>query len=147
MRACKRFCDFIFDRWPWNKDGKIYRFIQAHTGSGEAYELSMRFVKTIKLDGIMPYEVRMDFYGLTNSICEYLGYGSIGVNLVNDMRLGGWKKINPDTIELGHSPDYWRITLKNDIFYCSDRWNFGRLLRCIWAYNMWERSSSREGTI
>lgn len=144
MRACKRICDFIYYKWPWSSDGKFYRFIWDHTGHGEAYKMSCGFVRTIDKSEINPSDVKDEFVATVNSICEYLGYGKIGKLLVSDMYYGGWKKINPDPIELEHGPTYWRVTLKNDMLYCSDRWCWGRLLRCVWAFNMWERSSVRE---
>ena len=106
--------------------------------------MSCIFVRTIDKSEINAFDVKAEFVATVDSICEYLGYGKIGKLLVSDMYYGGWKKINPDTIELAHSPDYWRVTLKNDMLYCSDRWCWGRLLRCVWAYNMWERSFIRK---
>ena len=147
MKLYERICNYIFEKLDPNSHSRFYRFIEAHTSSERAYKMSYIFARTIDKSETNPSDVRDEFIATVNSICEYLGYGKIGRLLVSDMYYGGWKKINPDTIELAHSPDYWRITLKNDIFYCSDRWNFGRLLRCIWAYNMWARSSSQEGTI
>ena len=147
MKLYERICNYIFEKLDPNSHSRFYRFIEAHTSSERAYKMSCIFVRTIDKSETNPSDVRAEFIATVNSICEYLGYGKIGRLLVSDMHYGGWKKINPDTIELEHSPDYWRVTLKNDMLYCSDRWSWVRLLRCIWAYNMWERSSSQEGKI
>lgn len=145
MRICKRFFDYIYEKLDPNSHSRFYRFIEAHTSSKRAYNMSCEFVRTIDKSEINPLDVRDEFVATVNSICEYLGYGKIGRLLVSDMYYGGWVKINPDAIELEHSPDYWRVTLKNDMLYCSDRWSWGRLLRCVWAYDMWERSFIHKG--
>lgn len=143
MKLYERICNYIFEKLDPNSHGRFYRFIEAHTSSERAYKMSCGFATTIGKPGVNPREVKTDFIATVDSICEYLGYGKIGRLLVFDMYHGGWEKINPDTIELDHGSDYWRVTLENDMFYCSDRWNWGRLLRCVWAYNMWERSTGR----
>lgn len=147
MKLYELICNHIFEKLDPNSHSRFYRFIEAHTSSERAYKMSCIFVGTIDKSEMNPFDVKAEFIATVNSICEYLGYGKIGRLLVSDMYYGGWEKINPDTIELAHSPDYWRVTLKYDMLYCSDRWSWVRLLRCIWAYNMWERSSSKEGTI
>ena len=145
MKLYERICNYIFERIDPNSHSRFYRFIEAHTSSERAYKMSCEFVKTIGKPEIKPDDVRADFVATVDSICEYLGYGKVGRLLVSDMFYGGWVKINPDPIELEHGPTYWRVTLKNDMLYCSDRWSLGRLLRCVWAYDMWERSFIRKG--
>lgn len=140
MKLYERICNYIFENLNPNSHSRFYRFIEAHTSAERAYKMSCGFSITIGKPGTNPIKVRDGFIATVDSICEYLGYGKIGRSLVFDMYYGGWEKINPDTIELEHGPDYWRVTLKNDMLYCSDRWCWGRLLRCVWAYNMWERS-------
>lgn len=140
MKLYERICNYIYEKLDPNSHSRFYRFIEAHTSSERAYKMSCEFVRTIDKSEINPFDAKDDFVATVNSICECLGYGKIGGLLVSDMFYGGWEKINPDTIELAHSPDYWRVTLKNDMLYCSDRWSLGRLLRCLWTYDMWERS-------
>lgn len=141
MKLYERICDYIVTKISPNSHGRFYRFIEAHTSSERAYMMSCGFAITIDKPGLNPREVKIGFIATVDSICEYLGYGKIGKLLVSDMYYGGWERINPDTIELEHGSDYWRVILKNDMLYCSDRWSWGRLLRCVWAYNMWERST------
>ena len=141
MKLYERICDYVIKKISPNSHDRFYRFIEAHTSSERAYKMSCIFVRTIDNSEMNPFDVKDEFVATVNSICEYLGYGKIGKLLVFDMYYGGWEKINPDTIGLEHGPDYWRVTLKNDMLYCSDRWCWGRLLRCVWAYNMWERST------
>ena len=143
MKLYERICNYIYEKLDPNSHSRFYRFIEAHTSSERAYKMSCEFVRTIDKSEINPDDVRADFIATVDSICEYLGYGKIGRLLVSDMYYGGWVKINPDPIELEHGPTYWRVTLKNDMLYCSDRWCWGRLLRCVWAYDMWERSFIR----
>lgn len=145
MKLYERICNYIHEKLDPNSHRRFYRFIEAHTSSERAYNMSCGFAITLDKPGTNPIKVRDGFIATVDSICEYLGYGKIGRSLVFDMYYGGWEKINPDTIELEHGPDYWRVTLKNDMLYCSDRWSWGRLLRCVWAYNMWERSFIRKG--
>lgn len=145
MKLYERICDYIIEKISPNSHTRFYRFIEAHTSSERAYKMSCEFVRTIDKSEINPLDVRDKFVVTVDSICEYLGYGKIGRLLVSDMYYGGWVKINPDPIELEHGPTYWRVTLKNDMLYCSDRWSWGRLLRCVWAYDMWERSFIRKG--
>lgn len=140
MKLYERICNYIIEKLDPNSDSRFYLFIEAHTSSERAYKMSCGFSIAIGKPGTNPIKVRDGFIATVDSICEYLGYGKIGRLLVSDMYYGGWEKINPDPIELEHGSDYWRVTLKNDMLYCSDRWCWGRLLRCVWAYNMWERS-------
>lgn len=145
MKLYERICNYIYEKLDPNRHRRFYRFIEAHTSSERAYKMSCIFVRTVDESKINPFDVKDEFVATVNSICEYLGYGKIGRLLVSDMYYGGWKKINPDAIELEHGPSYWRVALKNDMLYCSDRWSWGRLLRCVWAYNMWERSFIHKG--
>lgn len=144
MKLYERICNHIYEKLDPNSHSRFYCFIEAHTSSERAYKMSCEFVRTIDKSEINAFDVKAEFVATVDSICEYLEYGKIGRLLVFDMYYGGWEKIKPDTIELAHSPDYWRVTLKNDMLYCSDRWSLVRLLRCVWAYNMWERSFIRK---
>lgn len=145
MKLYERICNYIYEKLDPNSHSRFYRFIKAHTSSERAYKMSYGFAITIAKPGTNPLYVRAEFVATVDSICEYLGYGKIGRLLVSDMFYGGWEKINPDAVELEHGPDYWRVTLKNDMLYFADRWNLGRLLRCVWAYDMWERSFIHKG--
>ena len=66
-------------------------------------------------------------------------------SFVNDACAGNWQRMHETHIEANVDADVYAKELLGDVFYCSDRWSWDRVIRVQWLYQrIVERLRSKE---
>ena len=72
-------------------------------------------------------------------ICNNLGFNKkSALVLWNSIGISNnWEHLHKTEEERNRTVEEWWSNFIWDVYYCSDRWTFDRLLRVQWAYRQW----------
>lgn len=80
-------------------------------------------------------ELIEDWRKVFNSVLKYFGFNRHSRNfLFYTLCEGNWKHLHMTKKEEYYTETQWLSELAYDVFYCSDRWSFDRLMRNHWAF-------------
>lgn len=57
------------------------------------------------------------------------------------LALGNWKHLWQTDEEKERTTEEWLEWFRIEVWYCSDRWNLDRLIRCHWAWRQYKRKA------
>ena len=81
-----------------------------------------------------------------NDICYHFGINNKGAKFLWDaMCRYNWEHLHPTEEEVNKSNEERYNSFEGDVFYCSDRWSFDRLMRCHWKFRHWIESEQKGG--
>ena len=103
-----------------------------------SYKKSIEFCQAIK-DGVRPEVIERLWYSTFSAVLQSFGFND-GDNIVflwNNLVQGNWKRLHMTDDEKQITKDEWLDRFWIEVFYCSDRWSFDRLMRCHWFYRAW----------
>lgn len=78
---------------------------------------------------------------------------SIGINkaameiLWHHLAEGNWERLNLTDEEFKRTSDDWLDSLREDVWYCSDRWSLDRLTRCHWKFRQYMYAVQKEAGV
>ena len=105
------------------------------------YDASMAFCKYVNEGNRNPRSIVERWRDVFNCVLRDLGFpkktrDTMWYGLAN----GNWKRLHTTEEEDSYTSEKWLETLKDDVFYCSDRYSLDRLMRCHWYFRQWYRS-------
>ena len=106
----------------------------------QPYEQSMALCRYIGRGSCKPSKVEEYWHRAFCCIAKYLGFnGSARKILWEDLVQGNWEHLHEMKNEEGFTSEEWLEKLREDCFYCSDRWSLDRLTRChlVWRQYVW----------
>lgn len=95
-----------------------------------------------KRPDITPMELAGPWRVAFNRICSELGFDKRSTKIlwtfigVHD----NWDHLHESNIERRMTASEWLDWFSSDLFYCSDRWSFDRMLRVQWTFRHWEKA-------
>lgn len=107
-----------------------------------AYNASMSFCKA--LDDMAqgdenPTRVTKGWHNVFCTVLSDMGFPKKARKYLWDNMLGGnWSRLHLTEDEEAVTGAEWLGALRDDVWYCSDRWTFDRLMRCHWRYCAWD---------
>lgn len=60
--------------------------------------------------------------------------GKVSVSFIEDACWGNWLKLHETDMERCATAEDYAKALLDDVFYCSDRWSWDRVMRVQWLY-------------
>lgn len=110
----------------------------------QPYHQSMALCRYIDGGDCDPRKVRERWHRTFCCVARLLGFNRATTRILwEDLVHGNWERLHQTDEERLLSPDSWLGKLRDDVFYCSDRWCLDRLTRCHWLYRQYERSLMR----
>lgn len=87
-----------------------------------------------------PFKVRDDYPKMMRKVLKSLFHMSkkAADTFIEDACYGNWKKIHETDVEQSTDEQTYANLLVSDVFYCSDRWSWDRVIRIQWLYKRLE---------
>lgn len=103
-----------------------------------AYNRSMELCQAIENNA--HFEVIEDkWYDVFSAVLQCFNFNNDNIIFLwNNLVQGNWKRLHLTEDEKQVSPQEWLDKFRWEVFYCSDRWSFDRLMRCHWLYRAWQ---------
>lgn len=104
-----------------------------------SYNRSMELCEAIE-NGAHFEVVEDKWYDVFSAVLMSFDFNSDSiVFLWNTLVTGNWKRLHLTEDEEQIAKDEWLNKFHWEVFYCSDRWSFDRLMRCHWLYRVWKK--------
>jgi hypothetical protein len=98
-------------------------------------------------EGKGPEEVAKSYPAMMKTVLRHT-FGmskSAAKAFVSEACAGNWERMHETHIESSLEPEAYAQALLGDVFYCSDRWSWDRVIRVQWMYQrIVERLRSKE---
>lgn len=83
--------------------------------------------------------IESEWHDSFDDVCWLLGFDKRSADaLWDNIGVGNnWEHLHMTDAEREYDADKWFDEFSSDLFYCSDRWSFDRLLRVQWKFRQW----------
>lgn len=107
----------------------------------EPYAQSMSLARYIEKGSCTPEKVTEYWHRTFCCVAKYLGFNRATRRILwEELVVGNWSRLHLSYDEGLNTSDDWLRDLREDVFYCSDRWSLDRLTRCHWLYRTYMRA-------
>lgn len=116
-------------------------------GWREPYDQSMALCRYIKDAGTScnPKSVEEMWHRTFCCAARELGFNRATRRILWEELVGGnWARLHRTIEEDDYSVERWLKLLRDDVFYCSDRWSLDRLTRCHWLFRRYMDATRRD---
>lgn len=85
------------------------------------------------------YDVSKKWKSIFFDVCYHIGINCKSATLLWDEMCvhNNWDHLHPTEKEKNETKEELYNDFIDDVFYCSDRWGFDRLMRCQWKFRYW----------
>jgi hypothetical protein len=99
------------------------------------------------VDGKSPAAVRDAYPRMMRKVLKHrFGMGKYAANMfIENACLGNWDRMHETSMENHVTAEMCADELRNDVWYCSDRWSWDRVIRIQWLYRRLADRCERSG--
>lgn len=106
----------------------------------DAYERSMALWRYISTPDCSPGEVERLWRATFEAVLIRERFTRSAIDFMwGNLAQGNWERLHLDEAEKARTADEWLGLLRDDVWYCSDRWSLDRLTRCHWTWRQYKR--------
>lgn len=138
MNIFGKICDKLYCNFVNNFDSNS-GFIRFLNDNSLSSKLCNKCVRLPNYEDVNIFNVEKMWRNIFFDVCSYFGIGRKSAKFMWDEMCvhNNWEHLHPTKDELRKSSEELYNSFKSDVFYCSDRWSFDRLMRCQWQFNYW----------
>ena len=83
-----------------------------------------------------PEDIRYDYPDMMKVVLmeKFNMSEEVAKNFIQTACVGNWKHMHETEEEKGFDARYYVMELADDVWYCSDRWSWDRVIRNQWRY-------------
>ena len=138
FRVFGKVCSKIYWRFFCNCDNVVAKFFDNNRLSIKICEECMQLTRN-DYKKVNVHDVSKKWERIFFDVCYYWGLNRrMAKFLFDEMCVyNNWNHLHPTDEEKDKSKEELYNDFRGDVFYCSDRWSFDRLMRCHWQFRYW----------